>query len=95
MDYFNKEALKAVELHKKNKLNEAKIIYLNLIKIHPNNSQILRLLSSIEISFENYDVALDLLDRCISIDDNDAEAYSNRGIVFLKKKILKRLKKII
>ncbi len=93
MDYFNKEALKAVELHKKNKLNEAKIIYLNLIKIHPNNSQILRLLSSIEISFENYDVALDLLDRCISIDDNDAEAYSNRGIVFFKKKDIEKAKK--
>ena len=47
MDDYNKLALKAVDLQKKNKSLEAKEIYIDLLKID-RNPQILRLLGLIE-----------------------------------------------
>ena len=57
MDDYNKLALKAVELQKKNKTQAAKKIYTDLIKIE-RNPQILRLLGIIEFDEKNYHESL-------------------------------------
>ena len=62
MDDFNKQALKAVDLQKKNKSHEAKKIYNDLLKID-RNPQILRLLGLIEFDEKNYEKSLKLLNE--------------------------------
>ena len=85
MDDYNKLALKAVDLHKKNKSNEAKKIYNDLLKID-RNPQILRLISLIELDEKNYDESLKLLNESLQINPNNSECYSNRGVVNFKLK---------
>ena len=80
MDDYNKLALKAVNLQKKNKSHEAKKIYNDLLKID-RNPQILRLLGLIEFDEKKYENSLKLLDESLQINPNDSECYSNRGVV--------------
>jgi Tfp pilus assembly protein PilF len=77
---YNKLALKAVELQKKNKIKEAKLIYEDLLKVKVN-PQILRLLGIIEYDEKNYNESLRLLNESLKIDPKNSECYSNRGIV--------------
>ena len=65
MDDYNKLALKAVDLQKKNKSEEAKQIYIDLLKID-RNPQILRLLGLIELDEKNYDGSLKLFNESFS-----------------------------
>ena len=85
MDDYNKLALKAVDLQKKNKSEEAKQIYIDLLKID-RNPQILRLLGVIEFDEKNYDGSLKLLNESLQINPNNSECYSNRGVVNFKLK---------
>ena len=85
MDDFNKQALKAVDLQKKNKSHEAKKIYNDLLKIN-RNPQILRLLGLIEFDEKNYEKSLKLLNESLKIYPNNSECYSNRGVVNFKLK---------
>ncbi len=91
MDDYNKLALKAVDLQKKNKSQEAKKIYIDLLKID-RNPQILRLLGSIELDEKNYDGSLKLFNESLQINPNSSECYSNRGVVNFK---LKKLEEAI
>ena len=83
MDDYNKLALKAVDLQKKNKSEEAKQIYIDLLKID-RNPQILRLLGIIEFDEKNYDLSLELFNESLQINPNSSECYSNRGVVNFK-----------
>ena len=83
MDDYNKLALKAVDLQKENKSQEAKKIYIDLLKIK-RNPQILRLLGLIEFDEKKYEKSLKLLNESIQINPNDSECYSNRGVVNFK-----------
>ena len=85
MDDYNKLALKAVDLQKKNKSHEAKKIYIDLLKIY-RNPQILRLLGLIEFDEKKYEKSLKLLNESLQINPNDSECYSNRGVVNFKLK---------
>ncbi len=79
MDGYNKLALKAVNLQKKNKPKEAKKIYVDLLKID-RNPQILRLLGVIEFDEKNYEKSLKFLNESLKINPNNSECYSNRGV---------------
>ena len=83
MNDYNKLALKAVDLQKENKSQEAKKIYIDLLKIK-RNPQILRLLGLIEFDEKKYEKSLKLLNESIQINPNDSECYSNRGVVNFK-----------
>ena len=83
MDDYNKLALKAVDLQKKNKSQQAKKIYIDLLKID-RNPQILRLLSLIEFDEKKYEKSLKLLNESLQINPNDSECFSNRGVVNFK-----------
>ena len=91
MDDYNKLALKAVDLQKKNKSEEAKQIYIDLLKID-RNPQILRLLGLIELDEKNYNSSLKLFNESLQINPNNSECYSNRGVVNFK---LKKLEEAI
>lgn len=83
MNDFKELALKAVNLQKENKLQEAKKIYKHLLKTK-RNPQILRLLGLIELEEKNYNIALDLLNESLQINPNNSECFSNRGVVNFK-----------
>ena len=83
MKDYNKLALEAVDLQKKNKPNEAKKIYINLLKID-RNPQILRLLGIIEFDDKNYDESLKLFNEALKINPNYSDCFSNRGVVNFK-----------
>ncbi len=85
MNDYNKLALKAVDLQKKNKFQEAKKIYIDLLKID-RNPQILRLLGLIEFDEKKYDDSLKLLNESLQINPINSECYSNRGVVNFKLK---------
>ena len=85
MKDYNKLALKAVDLQKKNKPQEAKKIYINLLKID-RNPQVLRLIGLIEFDEKNYDESLKFFNESLQINPNNSECYSNRGIVNFKLK---------
>ena len=83
MKDYKKLALEAVDLQKKNKPNEAKKIYINLLKID-RNPQILRLLGIIEFDDKNYDESLKLFNEALKINPNYSDCFSNRGVVNFK-----------
>ena len=85
MDNYDKLASKAVDLHKKNKSQEAKKIYIDLLRIE-RNPQILRLLGLIEFDLKNFDGSLKFLNESLQINPNNSECYSNRGLVNFKLK---------
>ena len=91
MDDYDKLASEAVDLHKKNKSQEAKKIYIDLLRIE-RNPQILRLLGLIEFDLKNYDESLKFLNESLQKNPNNSECYSNRGLVNFK---LKNIEKAI
>ena len=85
MEDYNKLALKAVDFQKKNKPQEAKKIYIDLLKID-RNPQILRLIGLIEFDEKNYNESLKFFNESLKINPNNSECYSNRGVVNFKLK---------
>ena len=83
MEDYNKLALKAVDLQKKNKPQEAKKIYIDLLKTN-RNPQILRLIGLIEFDEKNYDESLKFFNESLQINPNNSECYSNRGVANFK-----------
>ena len=74
----------AQDLCQEGRLNEAKNIYLDLIKTIPSNSQVLTNLGTIELHFGNYSVAEELLKKSIKINPNQPHAISNLGNRYLE-----------
>ena len=72
---------KAIEFHKKGKLNEAKKLYEEIIEVDSNNSEILHLLGVIFYQENNYQVAKLLLLKAIQINPKNPIFYSNISLV--------------
>lgn len=62
----------------------AKNIYLGLIKLIPNNSEVLTNLGTIELQLGNFESGKRLLKKSISIEPNQPNAISNLGNVLLE-----------
>jgi len=90
MNDIKKLIEEGINYHKKNKLNDAKIKYLEVLKIDQNNFQIKRLLALIEYSLKNYSNSLKLFSECIRAQPNNSANYSDRGVVYYKLKEIKK-----
>ncbi len=93
MNTIKKLIEEGITFHKHNKLNDAKIKYLKVLKIDPKNFQINRLLALIEYSLENYNNSLKLFSECIKTNPKNSESYSDRGAVYQKLKEIQKAKK--
>ena len=90
MNNIKKLIEEGITFHKNNKLNDAKIKYLEILKIDQENFQINRLLALIEYSLENYNHSLKLFGECIKAKPDNSESYSDRGVVYHKLKEIKK-----
>ena len=70
---------KAISLHQKGQLAEAERQYRKILTQNPKNADALHLLGLIEADRKNFAVAVDMIDRAIEIQPNNAVFFSNRG----------------
>ncbi|HWQ26543.1 MAG TPA: tetratricopeptide repeat protein [Chlorobaculum sp.] len=70
----------ALELHQKGLFAQAQAIYTEILKITPENSDVLHLLGVTAYQTRNQRLAVDLIDRAIAIYPHNAAFYSNRGL---------------
>ena len=66
----------AVTLFQNGQLNKAKDICLEIIKVQPNNFDILHLLGLIAFQTKNYLKSVEIIDRAIQVKPNDANIYN-------------------
>ncbi len=72
----------AVQHHNADRLYEAENIYQQILKVVPNQPVVLHLLGVIALQAGEYDRAVDLITRAISLKPDYADALSNLGNVF-------------
>ena len=72
----------ATEKHKKNQLEDASLIYHEVLKNDSKNVIALQLYGVLASQVKQYQLSVALLSQAISIDPNYIEALNNRGVVF-------------
>ena len=73
-----------IEALKKNKLEDAKKIFTNLLKKHPTNSEIIHLLGFTFQLLNKIDQAIIYYQKAVNVKPNFAEAHKNLGNMFYK-----------
>ena len=68
-------------MHKTGKLAEAKIYYLQLLNNNFRKDEVLHLLGTVEFELKNFISALNFVEESISINFNNENAHSNRGLI--------------
>jgi predicted O-linked N-acetylglucosamine transferase (SPINDLY family) len=79
---------RAIELHQLGRLDQAEVVYRQLIKIEPRNADALHLLGVIAIQTGHYQGAVEVISRAIEINSNVANFYSSLGIALQELKQL-------
>jgi tetratricopeptide (TPR) repeat protein len=69
----------AIELHQQGKLDQAQVMYSQLLEIEPRNADALHLLGLIAYQTGTHQAAVDLIGQAIEIFPNVASYYSNQG----------------
>ncbi len=70
---------KAVSLHQKGQLDEAEHLYRKILAQNPKNAEALHLLGVIEAQRKNFAAGVEIFDRAIKIQPNNAAFLSSRG----------------
>ncbi len=70
----------AVSLQNQGRLQEARDIYAEILKIDPNNFNALNLLGVVAVHFNELIPAVDFFSRAIKINPHSSTCYSNRGV---------------
>ena len=79
MNQAERQYQKAIRLQGSGKVREAEIIYRKIIKAFPRLDSVWTNLGTVLYLQQRYEPALKALDRAISINPTNADAYSNRG----------------
>ncbi len=69
----------AISLHKQGKLDQAELIYIQLLEVQPKNADVIHLLGVIAHQTARYQRAVDIIGEAIEINPNVASYYSNQG----------------
>lgn len=81
---FNLLIKKATELHNIGNFFDAKKIYLEALKIKPNDYNLLKILSSLEFHSANLDKSLQYIESAIKIENNSSELLSMKALILYK-----------
>ena len=74
----------AINFFENGNLNESKKLCLEILKDEPKNFDILHLLGIISFKLEDYKKSVDLINKAITINPKNAEAFNNQSLVFKK-----------
>ena len=77
---------KAKKLHISGKIQNAQVIYLKLLKKNSESSSLLFLIGSTYVQLHNFQKAKNYLNSSIKLNENFAESYNCRGIIFAEEK---------
>src|ERR1700722_14931268 len=69
----------AISFHQKGRLSDAERLYRTILARNPTSADALHLLGVIAAQRKNFAAAVDLIDRAIKIQPNNAAFWSNRG----------------
>ena len=76
----------AKKLHQSGKVNEAQIVYLELLNNNPSDHLINFLTGTTYLQLKNYKTALTYLDKSININQEFPHSYNSKGVVFSEMK---------
>ena len=86
MENREKKFTEAKKLHQSGKVNEAQIIYLELLKDDPSDHLINFLTGTSYLQLKNYEKAITYLDKSININQEFPHSYNSKGVVFSEMK---------
>ena len=81
---------KALEFHKKGKLNEAEEIYLNLLKTNTDRSTALQLLGTLYLQKKNFSLSEEYFLKNLELEPNNPNTLNNLGILKKQKKEIEK-----
>jgi len=73
-----------IELHQNGHLQQAELIYQQILQVNPENAEVLHLLGTIAHQVEKYDLAINLINEAIEIDSNQSSFFNNLGLTLQK-----------
>ena len=73
-----------IELHRNGQLQQAELIYQQILQVDPENAEVLHLLGTIAHQVEKYDLAINLINQAIEIDPNQSSFFNNLGLTLQK-----------
>ena len=82
-EYMNTESRlqEGISLHQEGKLDQAELIYQQILQVNPENAEVLHLLGMIAYQVEKYDLAINLINQAIEIDNRQPIFFHNLGLV--------------
>jgi predicted O-linked N-acetylglucosamine transferase (SPINDLY family) len=77
----------AIALHQQGLLSHAEDLYKTILQSEPSNSSALHLLGVIALQTGQHKLAVELIDKAIEVNPNEASYYSNRGVALKELKL--------
>ena len=74
-----------IELHRNGQLQQAELIYQQILQVNPENAEVLHLLGTIAHQVEKYDLSINLINQAIEIDPNQSSFFNNLGLTLQKR----------
>ena len=87
-EYMNTESRlqEGISLHQEGKLDQAELIYQQILQVSPKDAEALHLLGTIAYQVEKYDLAINLISQSIEITPDQSSFFNNfahNNIVFI------------
>ena len=78
-----------IALHQNGQLQQAELIYQQILQVSPKDAEALHLLGTIAYQVEKYDLAVSLINQAIEIDPNQSSFFNNLGLTLQKQERIK------
>ena len=78
-----------ISLHQEGKLDQAELIYQQMLQVNPKNAEVLHLLGMIAYQVEKYDLAINLINQAIEIDNRQPVFFKSLGCILQERKKLR------
>ena len=85
-EYMNTESRlqEGISLHQEGKLDQAELIYQQILQVNPENDEVLNLLGLIAYQVGKYQIATELINQAIDMDSSQSSFFNNLGLVLQK-----------
>ena len=73
-----------ISLHQEGKLDQAELIYQQILQVNPENDEVVNLLGLIAYQVGKYQIATELINQAIDMDSSQSPFFNNLGLVLQK-----------